>query len=1830
MKKKKLAIIIAVTVAGNYFVPISGTLTAHAEALKVKKQVEASKSETGLEKNNITFYNIWGGKSVSVDFNTDTMKIEANRISGDLGNGNNTYLKLYLYNSEDKKLEINERVKDGSSLNLTSILNGKPFNYGDVIGIDFEENTNLPNINNIGNIGRNEPVYYEITKDGLVKYNGVNNSSIEIVNGWGTNAGEISFNPLNKTFSVSGYNKFLGSNGNDFLNISVYDLKAEKTIYKEMFKGNDNTSVLSNSLNGQSFDYGDVVKLSYDNKQGKIKVFNNEEEFTINKDSYYEITEKGLTPFKENLSVEPFDVLNGNKVNKGDIKGVTNKNSKVTVSLNGQNFEGESDSTGKFNIPVEDSKGFTPSTSIVVSTDGEVPITINPTAPKNLGIGKSSITLPDASLGTAENITFNPSTMKISSYGNAFLAQLVNSNNGEVKASVGNSNFGVYNSENNLNGASFNYGDIINIYEPEENYLSDGDVKVVNDGKEATINVNGTFASYKIEPQGLVKIENKNLSNVKAEYEGNSNIVVKGKTEANKEVTIFFGSSLNKSEEVKSDSNGDFKLEIPIANAEMGTQVMVYLNNENMQSTLVSYNNEKFNTSNKIEIINNANFPVIDMSFNLINNEINTKVNQYYKTYAGVFYGNKMNISLLSKDGSLIKSVTSKNLAEIQDFSNSLNGLKFTEGDILKIKYDKNFGDVNVLENKKEIGNTTGNTEYFEITNKGLVNVTDKFAQVNPLEILNGNKVTEATLSGQAGKDEEVTVNVNGQKFTGKTDSTGNYSINIKDDKGFSLNTNIEVLANGYLETTINPTYENNMGLQNSSINLYTNGYTIELSNLGSKIGFDINNKTITVNNYEKSFGNGKASLFNFGLYSESGEKIFEKDFNNGSTKSVSDALNGKNFNYGDVIELSFNPSVNKPVVLNGNNVIGNITGEKEYFKITKVGLVRVNVKENNVKDNTKDTYIKLANKNEISSYANTLNANIQKINTTDLKNNIKNENMVLASRFINTVGENNLEEFYGESKENANFLNWVLNNNTAMSEFLGGPNPNEKYMPEGQPSASYIDCIKVWSNIWNTYENSHAGFNLKLAIAVALTNGQPIMSFPAGVPVGSPVERYNIFESLNADGGMLPEFETLGVSQLCFITNTDITNDQIKDIRNVMLQNHNGLILGNGMLENGAYTINYNTRNPHTGASVFGNNFYGKNPNIYSVWYDGGVCGATGRLGADVDKVFGVPATQTPQPGHNAFIYYNGQSKSWQIGNAIDGWANTYGADMSSWSSEIAPNSKVASYTILYQNANNGTLGESNNYKYLAGIQNSYDAKLNDLKEAIKINKLNLGAWIDLVNLEKGDKNMTIEDYNNLSNNIIDTFKEYPMQMYDLLLQLKNTYMSKGTESDFNNYVDLITNELKSEVKNQMQSKIASCMLTEMQSDGLYKGNTELGESSIIINNVWNYNIANIGFNPENSTITVNGGGTYTNPYGKSEAFSISLEDSSGKVLKTVEINQSDSNAKEEIAEALNGVKYSYGDKIIIDYKTSSIISVNNVIMENGQKENLQIKQSVPKTQTLYITKNGLSLSESKKIQNNSGVIKPTNNLAKEDLINTINIAKKDLESNEYTEASNEYLKKMITNAEEVAQDVDSNKEQYKEMTTLLKNTLNKIVKKQSKVEEKHSKVEKKDSNNSKTTTSSNINKENLIKTINIAKEDLKSNEYTKASNEYLKTMISNAEEIVQNKNSSVEEYKGMTELLKNYSFKIIQKRKDIEALINEISIGENKLKNGTNYTVESQNELKDALTNGENIVKNTSASEAQVLAVIKNIKEKIISLEVKKKESVWNQIWNFINSVF
>ncbi|WP_055070254.1 hypothetical protein [Clostridium massiliamazoniense] len=1579
---------------------------------------------------------------------------------------------------------------------------------------------------------------------------GIVKNNISLIGNWYGGlykAATIAFNPETMKLNISGSMRDYFANGTGkAFKISLYS-KNGSLIKTKTFNNSNQTKNLYDDFNNLGFSYGDIIKVSSLGKgQVKVSNYDGQSNYLVSSSTTMTITQDGLVPCKlPEIKVNPFEVLGNGKVTSGVISGISAKpNQVINVIVDGKTFTTKSNEKGTFSVNISDPSGFTEATNIVVEASGEVARSINPTVDSKLGILNSNIALSnsdnDDAYGNLEQyIGFNPVNMSIISkniFGRNFAAQLINGQTGQVLASCGANDFNAFTSQNNLNGAHFQYGDIIAVYEPEENELSLGEV-LLDNGK-SKVDCTNKFKCFKITPNGLVPVENKNLTTSQVLYTGSENLTLTGKTLPNTNVTVSYG---NMSKVVKSNNSGDFSLEIPITKAPINSEVRVFVNRNNTEILTVKYDSKEINiNSNRIEILNNTSVPVFNIKFNPVDNKLEAVKYPITMGYTGAFYGNSLNIKLInSKTGKSIYSFDGNKLNDIDSFVSAINNKSYVPGDIIEVSYNPNFIKADVYDGKQSVGNTTGAKEYFEITNKGLVNLNDKFINVKPVDILSNTKVTSTKIEGQAKPNTLVEISVDGNTFKGTTSRNGDFSIPIRDESGFTSNTDIVVLSEGYIPTIITPTIESNIELMNSYINFYNNkGNT---GKLVSSITFNPETMKFIVNNYDNSFGNGKSHYFDLDLYNSNGKKILTSSINNGSTSELTNALNNKSFNYGDIIGLSYNNSISKPVVLNGNNVLSNISGNEEYFKITKDGLVKVNFGQNaytssvywnknnlvidsnladgqsesilnankklvilnsnnkiidsvntsilnnnnsNVQgvipesildklstgenytfaleinnqlfpikvlsntpsnssyllegnsdniltiDLAKKPIVTINNSKEITSYLSTLNSNINSaINANSNINILTNSELnykITVREFIGRVGATNLENFFNKNEANKEFVNWLLNNKIAMQYYLQGTNP----------TGININGLQIWSDIWNKYTNSRSGFNLKLAVAVAISNAKPINAWPGSGNVGSPVERYNIFETLNAEGGMLPIFRTLDVRHIMAVVDTHVTNSQILETRAIIMQNHNDYVnSSNNGLNNIAYTIHYNEINPHTGANVFKPGFYGPNPTTATVWYDGGVCGSLSKMGTIACQVFGVPAeaiAQTSSQGgpvvHCAFVFYNNEHK-WEVGNNVFGWANCAGGDISGWSNGIATTINRTTYNLLYENADTPALKESNEYLWLASFDISSKDKMNAINEAIKIQPLNLGAWLEKIAMMKSNPNTPVQDYINLANEIISTFKDYPMPMFDTLLQIKNEILVKGTERDYSNFVNSITKVLNS-VTDPNQSATAKGMLNLMNKYNMIVGATPLTLSNINLSNVWSQNIGSISFNNITKKMYFSKGWGEINPYLRGEAFNISLETASGKVIKSITLTGGEK-PETELYKAFNGTSFNIGDKIVIDYKTSSKISVDNLITEKGVENNYEIK----KPTTLYIETNGLSLNAP--VKNTEG-IKSNHSLEKTN-VKEVGVTKtvKKVEKENNTSDINGITKKAVIEKKLDKVKVENNSQQEKKDTS-------------------------------------------------------------------------------------------------------------------------------------------------------------------------------------------------
>lgn len=203
--------------------------------------------------------------------------------------------------------------------------------------------------------------------------------------------------------------------------------------------------------------------------------------------------------------------------------------------------------------------------------------------------------------------------------------------------------------------------------------------------------------------------------------------------------------------------------------------------------------------------------------------------------------------------------------------------------------------------------------------------------------------------------------------------------------------------------------------------------------------------------------------------------------------------------------------------------------------------------------------------------------------------------------------------------------------------------------------------------------------------------------------------------------------------------------------------------------------------------------------PGTYKLWMNieaGAVCGGISKIGSNIRGVHGMPSSVISQPGHAALIYYQQNSEGkgyWSIDNDVSGWAMSGKTERLSirmplgWGNDSYVNGWAASYIVLAQEAINDfdKYEQAEKLIMLANVYKDDAVKYEKyLREALKVESINIDAWWQLIKLYQSDQTKTEADYYRLASEIGEALKDFPLPMYNLMNSLKNNLTSQ--EYDF------------------------------------------------------------------------------------------------------------------------------------------------------------------------------------------------------------------------------------------------------------------------------------------------------------------------------------------------------------------------------------------------------------------------------------------------------------
>ncbi len=200
----------------------------------------------------------------------------------------------------------------------------------------------------------------------------------------------------------------------------------------------------------------------------------------------------------------------------------------------------------------------------------------------------------------------------------------------------------------------------------------------------------------------------------------------------------------------------------------------------------------------------------------------------------------------------------------------------------------------------------------------------------------------------------------------------------------------------------------------------------------------------------------------------------------------------------------------------------------------------------------------------------------------------------------------------------------------------------------------------------------------------------------------------------------------------------------------------------------------------------------------IYKVWMNmrnkfgtGAVCGGISKTGSNIRGVLGLPDAVVGQPGHAAHINYFKNSKGegyWGIDNDVSGWAYTGSSALLGWASGPYASGYTGTYIPLAQEVVNhfDIYEQSQKFVYLANSYTDLAKKEEMYRKALEIQPLNLNAWYELILTYNASSAKTEEQYIELSREIAEALKYYPLPMYQMTNQIKPKLTSIEAEYQF------------------------------------------------------------------------------------------------------------------------------------------------------------------------------------------------------------------------------------------------------------------------------------------------------------------------------------------------------------------------------------------------------------------------------------------------------------
>lgn len=409
--------------------------------------------------------------------------------------------------------------------------------------------------------------------------------------------------------------------------------------------------------------------------------------------------------------------------------------------------------------------------------------------------------------------------------------------------------------------------------------------------------------------------------------------------------------------------------------------------------------------------------------------------------------------------------------------------------------------------------------------------------------------------------------------------------------------------------------------------------------------------------------------------------------------------------------------------------------------------------------------------------------------------------------------------------------VDYLLTNEDALSYYInGGPKPAQ---------GTYYNSLVAFGKIYNAHkedfqDTSENHFNLRLAISVASVYANPegVRFWQGRYQRQDPERRYTTYKELSKDGGKMDlgaalaqengidngkwsakEFRELSVPMMRWVVDARMNEDEFNwladysmawgktykknfldsymymkyELKDWKYEDEKYYSEANKAKWTEKYKLDgYFDEDKQYGASMDGN----KIVRLWTVWEEGGVCGAFAKSYTNLAEVFGRPSTTSGQPGHAAAVTWmwnpkggeNGTGQyEWRIQNDVYNWRETHSefSDyMLGWGNRTKDkDGHASSYVTLATDVLEGkwdTYVEAKKYTLLANSFTDTEKKEEILNKALQKEPKFLDAWYSKLDMRLANDALTSGEALSFAKEIEKTFKYYPMVMSDLLAEIR------------------------------------------------------------------------------------------------------------------------------------------------------------------------------------------------------------------------------------------------------------------------------------------------------------------------------------------------------------------------------------------------------------------------------------------------------------------------